>query len=155
MSELVKVSGVTTDVAERLRKIYLNCGRDLREADVLADARDKKSPLHAYFEWDDSVAAESHRLMQASALIRRVRVEVIALPDSQPIKVRAFVARRDLPAIAQTGEAGSYVAIEDVAGQTAYETSLREAIQRDLQRIRARYDGVSLLFEVASEVFGD
>ena len=155
MSELVKVSGVTTDVAERLRKIYLKSGRDLREADVLADARDKASPLHSYFEWDDSAAAESFRLAQASALIRRVRVEVIALPDSQPIRVRAFVARRDLPAIAQTGEAGSYVAIEDVAGQTAYETSLRESIQRDLQRIRVRYENTSLLFEVASEVFCD
>lgn len=155
MSELVKVSGVTADVAERLRAIYLKSGRDLRERDVLADARDKKSPLHSYFEWDDSAAAEAHRLTQAAALIRRVRVEVITVPDAQPIRVRAFVARRDLPAIAQTGDAGSYVAIEDVAGQTAFETSLRESIQRDLQRIRRRYEDTSLLFEVAAEVFGD
>ena len=155
MSGEVQVSGVTSDVAERLRDIYTKAGGDLRERDVLNDARDKTSPLHAYFEWDDSAAAESFRISQAAALIRRVRVEVITTPDAQPIKVRAFVARRDLPAIAQTGESGSYVAIEDVAGQTAFETSLREAIQRDLQRLKKRYEDTTLLFELAAEMWRD
>lgn len=46
MSELVKVSGVTVDVAQRLRTLYVTAGNSLREADVLADARDEASPLH-------------------------------------------------------------------------------------------------------------
>jgi len=155
MSELVRVSGINRDVAERLRELYVGNGRDLRERDVLADARDEGSPLHPYFEWDDTAAAEAHRLAQASALIRRVRVEVITVPDAPPIKVRAFVARRELSASADTGEAGSYVAIEHVAGQTAWEASLRDNIQRDLVRVKRKYAATSLLFEVASEVFAD
>lgn len=153
MSELVKVSGVTVDVAQRLRTLYVTAGNSLREADVLADARDEASPLHGYFEWDDTAAAEAHRLSQASALIRRVKVQVITQPDTDPIKVRAYVARAELSASADVGESGTYVAIEDVAGQTAWEVSLRDNMQRDLLRVKRRYENTSMLLEVASEVF--
>jgi hypothetical protein len=154
MSELVKVSGVHRDVAERLRHLYVAHDGDLRERDVLADAVDEASPLHAYFEWDDSEAAAAFRLNQAAALIRRVKVEVIHVPDGPPIKVRAYVARSELSATAETGEPGSYVAIEHVAGQTAWEASMRDSMQRDLLRLKRRYDNTSLLFDVAAEVFG-
>lgn len=39
---------------------------------VVEDARDPESALHACFEWDDSVAGEKYRIMQARALIRSV-----------------------------------------------------------------------------------
>ena len=41
-------------------------------------ARPDDSPLHRYFEWDDAVAAEKHRLQQARTLIKRV---YLAIPD--------------------------------------------------------------------------
>ena len=44
---------------------------------VVAAARNKKSPLHKQFEWDDTKAAEKYRLEQARELIRLVRVEVV------------------------------------------------------------------------------
>ena len=47
-------------------------------------------------------------------------------PD--PIRVRAYIARRELTASAENIEAGSYIAIEDVAGHTAYEMSVRDSI---------------------------
>lgn len=43
---------------------------------VLAAARSPDSPLHPYFEWDDTVAAEAHRIEQARALIRRIKIEI-------------------------------------------------------------------------------
>lgn len=43
---------------------------------VVADARNQKSPLHSYFEWDDTKAAHAHRLTQARALITSVMVTV-------------------------------------------------------------------------------
>jgi hypothetical protein len=36
---------------------------------VLGDARNPKSPLHSYFEWDDAVAGERYRRAQATAMI--------------------------------------------------------------------------------------
>jgi len=44
---------------------------------VEAAAKDPESPLHHYFEWDDSVAGRAYRLQQAARLIRTVKIEVI------------------------------------------------------------------------------
>lgn len=37
---------------------------------IVEVARDPESPLHQCFEWDDSIAAERHRLDQARRLLR-------------------------------------------------------------------------------------
>ena len=65
MSAELVVSGVPTVVAERLSGIYRD-NSDLNERAVLEDARSDDSSLHGYFEWDDGVAAEAHRLTQAA-----------------------------------------------------------------------------------------
>jgi hypothetical protein len=61
----------------RLRELEVR-GR-LSPQDVLEDARDPSSPLHAAFPadaWDDAVAAERYRLDIARRIIRRFRFEV-------------------------------------------------------------------------------
>lgn len=49
---------------------------DVRPDYVVEAARQPDSPLHPFFEWDDSVAAYEYRLNQARALIRSVRVDI-------------------------------------------------------------------------------
>lgn len=44
---------------------------------VLEDARNKNSPLHDIFEWNNAIAAQKYRLDQARELIRSVKVEVV------------------------------------------------------------------------------
>jgi len=58
-----------------LTRIYHNNG-GLKASDVLDEARSEDSPIHEYFEWDDSVAANLHRLKQARVLIRVTPVEI-------------------------------------------------------------------------------
>jgi hypothetical protein len=58
---------------------------------VVKAAAEKKSPLHARFDWDDKSAAHKHRLEQAGELIRRVRVEVQTSHIS--IQVPAYIAK--------------------------------------------------------------
>lgn len=154
MTAEIQVSGVPTEVASRLADICRRDG-DLNERAVLKDARPKSSPLHGYFEWDDGVAAEAHRLTQAASLIRRVRVTVIPHGDAEPIKVRAYVARRELAATVDDVEPGTYLPIERVAGQTAYEVSVMDAMRRDVLRLKRRYDNHDALFQIAREVFSD
>lgn len=57
---------------------------------VLKEAKKKTSPLHTYFEWDDSEAAKSYRLIQAGNLIRSVKVTYEA-SDDVSYRVRGFV----------------------------------------------------------------
>jgi len=48
----------------------------LTPEEVVDEARDPDSPLHRYFEWDDSAAAEAWRLNQARSMIRWVHATV-------------------------------------------------------------------------------
>ena len=60
---------------ERIRQLEAKDGT-LDPRNVLDDARDPESPLHSHFEWDDSKAAEAHRMEQARTLIRSVRLVI-------------------------------------------------------------------------------
>jgi hypothetical protein len=67
-------------VGSALSEIYNERGRVAPE-DVVEYADDPASPLHSAFEWDDTVAAQQHRLAQARSLIKAVRVR--RDPDGQ------------------------------------------------------------------------
>jgi hypothetical protein len=56
---------------------------------VISEARSVLSPLHSWFEWDDSKAAENYRKWQARVLITRCRISL----ETKPAQVvRAFVS---------------------------------------------------------------
>jgi hypothetical protein len=62
----------TTRILERLERE----GRLTPEA-VLEEARKKDSPLREHFTWDNKVAGDRLRLIEARTLIRTVKIEVI------------------------------------------------------------------------------
>lgn len=124
---------VVSDKHPELRRELLALVQEgrLSPATVVEAARPADSPLHEFFEWDDSVAAEGFRLIQAAGLIRRVKVDVI-VGDREPtrIQVRAFVSAPSL----RGGEQGSYVPIETAP----LEELKREAIAQ-LDSVRRKY----------------
>ena len=63
-------------------------GRLTRE-DLVDESRPEDAPLHPEFEWDDSVAAEEYRKVQAGGVIRHLIKVSISEEVSAP--VRAFV----------------------------------------------------------------
>ena len=85
-------------VREELERIY-NTEGVLTPAAVVDDARPEDAPLHSHFEWDDSVAGEQYRMVQARQLIRSVKVTVQPQPEAAPVQVRVFhnVADEDKP----------------------------------------------------------
>ena len=55
---------------------------------VIAEASKPTNPLHALFEWDDTIAAKKFREMQAYAMILSSRLTVqIVQPDNSHVKV--------------------------------------------------------------------
>jgi len=71
------VSGIRTDeeaqrVGEELERRFGD--RPVTPAEVVEVARRSRSPLHRYFEWDDTAAAQAHRETQARTLLRSVAV---------------------------------------------------------------------------------
>jgi len=57
--------------------------------DIINAARDEKSPIHDFFEWDDSIAAEMYRKHQARHMISHINVIVVSDGEEKPI--RAFM----------------------------------------------------------------
>ena len=78
-------------VGERLAKLGVKHDGSLTRDIVLSDAQNPKSPLHACFEWDDKVAANTYRLEQAGWLIRNIEVTYTTDNDDEPKSIRAFV----------------------------------------------------------------
>ena len=129
---------------EFLRKQALG---ELTPEDVLADARNPNSPLHPFFEWDDSAAAEQYRLKQARGLIRSV-VAVYVSEERPAVRTRAYVhiPEKGAKHYRDAGEAMSRTKTRQMVLQRAF---------AELSAWRQRYKELSefaALFEVVDEV---
>lgn len=97
-------AGIPADLAaSELARVRAECGALTPEA-VVADAEREDAPLHAAFEWDDSVAGHKYRLHQARSMIRAVvTVKADRMPEHRTfvlVKVDPSQARATyMPAI--------------------------------------------------------
>lgn len=135
-----------TAVGQHIELLRVQCKGELTPADVVADARNHNSPLHSFFEWNDSAAAEAHRLQQARGLIRAV-VAVYTLEDKPAVRQRAYVhiAEPSAPHYREAGHAMSHAKTRKMVLQRAW---------RELQAWRERYKDLkefSELFEIVDE----
>lgn len=78
-------------IGERLEHIMRRKGR-LTPQVVVEDAKPKGSPLHDYFEWNNDLAAEQYRTMQAKEIIASVYIVQPSAVASEPVVARAFVS---------------------------------------------------------------
>lgn len=62
------------DAAAELYRIHKKF-KGLTAEVVVDESRPEDAPLHPTFEWDDNVAGEKYRLMQASTIIRAIRID--------------------------------------------------------------------------------
>lgn len=120
---------------QELEIIRSENGGFLRPIDVLNYARDEKSALHEYFEWDDNEAAEKYRLAQARALIR----VAVVVEERTSAKVRAYVSLSN----DRTAEGGYRAIAEVINDEVLRETLLADAMkelavfQRKYQQLKA------------------
>lgn len=126
---------LTEEIAQRLEQIQQ--GGRLRPRDVVEDARNPLSPLHDQFEWDDGVAAERFRLVQARRLIRSV--EYTPVGSKQFVPSVAYV--RDPKA---NGRESGYVRTVDLATD---HSRARAAMADELARVTALLDRALRLAE--------
>jgi hypothetical protein len=114
-----------TEVLDRLRELADANGGRLKPQDVVDDARDEASPLHAYFTWDVEKAAAERWLDQARTLIRSV--EVTFRTDITVVRAPYFV--RD-PAAGP--KVPGYVAVKALRTESDL---AREAIVNEFSRV--------------------
>jgi hypothetical protein len=128
-------------------------GGRLSPATVLEHARDPKSPLHGEFEWDDSKAGEAFRLVQASALIRSVRIRVIS-ESEDPHRVTLTLQRGivSLPSLRGSDE-GSYIPVTQISDPTELVNEVLAQLER-LRKKHATLTQLSGVWRAIDEVVG-
>lgn len=94
-------------VTSALMKISAEADGPISPQMVLDRARDESSPLHDCFEWNDTIAAEKFRMVQARVLLRLV-VPVYANSNFETIRIPLFQSVRALRG-RDNGEAPSYL----------------------------------------------
>jgi len=143
-----------TTLKEELEKIATQ-HKMLTAEIVLQHAVKKNSPLHDYFQWDDTQAAHEYRKVQASALIRRIKVEY-HVSEEKSVRVRAWHNvqietvtnhKSKSEVVTETEERGAYVSLDEVMSSQNYRQQLMAQCKIDIGAFRRKYSALS---EVAS-----
>lgn len=134
-------------VEKELRAIHSRDGVITCEA-VLEAARPKSSPLHDYFTWEDSRAAERYRLIEAGRLIATVRIEYTPKKAAQVVYTPAFI-----PTGTSSEGKKQYYPVEEISKNDFLREKALADARNEMENTRARYSHLVDLLELSSEVF--
>jgi hypothetical protein len=139
--------GDANAVGAHLELLRQQCKGELTPRDVLDDARNPNSPLHSFFEWSDTEAAEQYRLSQARGLIKAV-VALYSMPSEPPKKMKMFVhiPEKGAPHYRETSHAMSQAKTREMVLMRAW---------NEFMQWKKRYQDLAefaKLFAVADEV---
>lgn len=128
-------------VRAELEKLADERGGHISPRAVIDAARKPDHQLHPFFEWNDSKAGEAFRLVQASALIREVRLQVV-VESSDPMRVTLSVQRAfySLPSL-RGSEKGSYVAAASISDPT----ELADEVLVQIENLRKKHAALAQL----------
>lgn len=110
-------------------------------AAIVNEARKPTSPLHRYFEWNDSVAAEAWRRAQAALIVRSIVIRVPTATTDET--VRAFHLVRRNPEVSTHKE---YVAIAEALASEEMRSQIVERAFRELASWRRTYSSYQSVF---------
>lgn len=139
-----RIKGNAQTAGEEIELLRQKVGGVLSADDILFHAEHESSPLHRFFEWDDSKAAHEFRRVQASDLIRAVVTIIDDGGDKR--EIRAFVSIRE-----NTG-ASQFVDVRTaLCDPNMRKTVLKNAL-RELQAFEHKYKDLEELGMVFSAI---
>jgi hypothetical protein len=112
-----------------------NDGR-LKPQNVVDVARDKSSPLHMHFEWDDKKCGIAHRISQARDLIGCfVMIDDDKKKSTHNQGVAAFISVTD-------NKGPSYRSAQEVMGSVELQKNVLAAAKRELEAFQKRFQSL-------------
>lgn len=97
---------------------------------ILKNAKRKASPLHDFFTWDDTKAAERYRLYEAGCLMRWIEVDVQYEAAADNVKTKAFMY---VDVVRDDGQkTKGFATIEEISANDEYLDYIIEAAHREL-----------------------
>lgn len=121
-------------------------GRAPKSREVLEDAKDKKSPIHRMFNWDDEEAADKYRAVQASILLSALVVKVKIMNNGKKHEI-------DMPVrVVLKGGHRQHERLSDVMSNADLRAVMLEMAADELLSIERRYAQVKELSRVFYEI---
>lgn len=125
--------------AQKCADEIMEIGKDVSPQEVLEKARDEDTELHKCFTWDDEVAAEKYRVMQARRVLQFLVIKEEVEPEDRP-EVRFFYKTDN-----QTG----YKPTEFIVKNDDEHKLLLQRAWSELRAFKAKYS----MLEELSEIF--
>lgn len=125
--ELREIIGGSEEVLHELDRIAAENDGDLTPEQVVEAAREKDSPLHSRFEWDDSLAAVEYRKVQARQIIASYKIHVVDGSGESTVRLWTNVVVHDEHVYRKT---------EEVLKVDGLREQQRIRLRRDLIRLR-------------------
>lgn len=126
------------------QKCYDECQtlKEVTPEQVLEKAKNKRTELHKCFEWDDTVAGEKYRLIQARDVIRHF-VIVHKTSDDEEKKVRQYQI---------TTKVNTYEPTRLFLQKPDEYAALLERAKAELEAFKQRYEMLAELEEIFAEI---
>lgn len=130
-------------IGEALEKLESDRGI-VTPVEVVTVAKNRKHPLHGYFEWDDSRAAEAHRLKQARDIIGSIRVVIES--DDGPVESRGYYHIRTEDD--EEDRSRSYMSTDKIMSHDELKMRLLQQALDEAERWKLRYQNIREFAEV-------
>lgn len=124
--------------AQKCAEEIMTLGDKITPDEVLEKARDENTELHKCFEWDDNVAAEKFRKIQARDVIRFIVIKEEEKPEDRP-QIKVFHV---------TEKTGGYKPIEFIVKHEDEYKALLERAWAELRAFKAKYSMLEELREI-------
>lgn len=121
---------LVVDEIEAIREAYNTVSPQL----LVDSAKNKKSVIHSYFNWDDTDAANKYRVSQANLLLRHIEVKIISNEGVKTIRVYETVTKMEQNATS------TYIHHIDASKDT--DAIIIKRILADLRQIKTRLERV-------------
>lgn len=102
---------------------------------VVKKAKAKKSVIHDYFEWDDTIAGPKYRIHQARRLMNHIQVEIIDNGDKKPRAIKMFHNIQ----IMKESKDRAYLSLSTIINSDDYRKQIVEKAMVELRGWQERY----------------
>ena len=136
-----------SDLRTILTGLYEQTG-ELTPQVVVDYARPRNSELHNRFEWDNKVAGEQYRCVQAAELIRGVKITFVSPETGKTERIRAFSSLYEVSDSTQCG----YKPTEELLADETTSAILIRNCERELADVKRKYGHLKEFREVVAAV---
>lgn len=144
-------------VGEVCQALKLQLNRELVAKDLVDASRSEDAPLHSEFEWNDDIASEKYRELQAGRIIRSVSVKISQVPtEVTQLKVKITEKKGETVRFFHSVNGKGYESLEIIIQNEEKYKKLSENFVRDIGYLQEKYEMLrsyyASFFEAMDEV---